>query len=132
MDGCCRYWVGKEEAIKCQIWSENENSWSKGNDNYINWWTKIDLVLYNMTFYRNQISWMVYQFLQSYKSTYNVLKILWNLRSYDFYNSTKFKDGIQIVLKLKEVGEIKAVLYLWEKFCNKMKIKFYFQVIAER
>ena len=65
MDGCCRYWVGKEEAIKCQIWSENENSWSKGNDNYINWWTKIDLVLHSMTFYRKQILWMGYSCLQS-------------------------------------------------------------------
>ena len=65
MDGCRRYWVGKEEAIKCQIWSENENSWSKGNDNYINWWTKIDLVPNNMTFYLIQILWMVFQCLES-------------------------------------------------------------------
>ena len=87
MDGCRRYWVGKEEAIKCQIWSENENSWSKGNDNYINWWTKIDLVLHSMTFYRKQILWMGYSCLQSLSQRIFFTERQFVLASYEILDS---------------------------------------------
>ena len=108
-------WVGKEEDIKSQIWSENGNSWSNGKDNNINWWTKTTFVTFREIYsiLTSLIKWMIW--IYCVKVNQLILSIIWleikwfpsflKLLSLYFCYLPNLEFDIQIGTKSREIGE---------------------------